>query len=59
MYNTSGHIMKCFNCPERKTKTIYPTYISDGNPPKKYKYVQKWCQVCGWKSNPVQIPEAI
>lgn len=59
MYDTSGHIMKCYNCGEFKTKTIYPTYIPIHDPLKPQKFVQKLCLTCGWKSNPVQIPEAI
>jgi len=40
--------MKCFNCGRRKMRTIYP----EG-------YVQKKCDTCGYKSNPVKIPVSI
>jgi uncharacterized protein (DUF983 family) len=38
--------MKCFNCGQRKMRTIYPKG-----------YVQKKCEVCGHKTTPVKIPE--
>ena len=44
--------MKCFNCNERKTKTIYPVDGED-------RFVQKKCLVCGWKSFPLKIPKPI
>lgn len=40
--------MKCFNCGELKTKTIYPKYNQT-------QFVQKWCLTCGWKSHPIEV----
>lgn len=40
--------MKCFNCKSQKTRTIYPPG-----------YVQKKCEICGWKSSPIKIPTKI
>jgi len=40
--------MKCFMCQNEFCRTTYPSGA-----------VQKVCDVCGWKSNPVKIPVKI
>jgi len=40
--------MKCFNCSNRKMKTIYPPG-----------FVQKKCMICGHKTTAIKIPEKI
>lgn len=40
--------LECYNCGNRKLKTIYPKG-----------YVQKKCMICGHKTTPVKIPDKI
>ena len=55
MYKPIRNIMKCYNCGERKTKTIYPKYKIKSSDKKYTQFVQKWCIVCNWKSYPIEV----